>query len=453
MMFAKKKIVLNSAQSNNRHGVAEITRLDNITQLSIKLNNFRPNYDSDYVFLLKNNDLQQKITLANPCDFSCDVSIPIDLNKKISCLLIESGEKQIPLFWGGTETQTQVMSILNEETARQKLRLDGQTLTHSPKESSNANEGAPRTFEQHSNKFEDNFRANDSAPRTFEQSFARNTVNNNAYSAHAQNEWQAAPPVNEVVANSQNYQDNVSQAQYEQPCDNTCCNCPNFDQSDIENVVDDEIVKYELIENFDEPDSPQCQNCKYKNVFYQEKNLDEAKEQLAKIAHIQATDNSQNVQYDTKNKQSSPRIVQDSDNILQDNLQNDSSANDTTSGIVNENDLQNAEPYYYGLIKAQYDDMFSKYPIFAPLTNIIENSKWIEVEGIDDPYIMGIISDDGKPKYLCYGVVQEKKQSPPIEIADSSQWVPFDVTNEFGSGVWIMYQSADNGETIKVEVI
>ena len=64
MMFAKKKIVLNSAQSNNRHGVAEITRLDNITQLSIKLNNFRPNYDSDYVFLLKNNDLQQKITLA-----------------------------------------------------------------------------------------------------------------------------------------------------------------------------------------------------------------------------------------------------------------------------------------------------------------------------------------------------------------------------------------------------
>ena len=348
--------------------------------------------------------------------------------------MIESGEKQIPLFWGGTETQTQVMSILNEETARQKLRLDGQTLTHAPKECSNTNEGAPREFKQ---------------PLTHE-TIMHETISNstNPSFASAQDEWQNTPKTNAVVCGAEN-----SQNQCTNICNDACLDCPNFDQSDIENVVDDEIVKYELIENFDEPDSPQCQNCKYKNVFYQEKNLDEAKEQLAKIAHIQATDNSQNVQYDTKNKQSSPRIVQDSDNILQDNLQNDSSANDTTSGIVNENDLQNAEPYYYGLIKAQYDDMFSKYPIFAPLTNIIENSKWIEVEGIDDPYIMGIIYDDGKPKYLCYGVVQEKKQSPPIEIADSSQWVPFDVTNEFGSGVWIMYQSADNGETIKVEVI
>ncbi len=436
-MFAKKKIVLNSAQSNNRHGVAEITRLDNLTQLSIKLNNFRPNYDSDYVFLLKNNDLQQKITLANPCDFSCDVSIPIDLNKKISCLLIESGEKQIPLFWGGTETQTQVMSILNEETARQKLRLDGQTLTHTFKECGDTNE---------------------SAPHTFEQSFARDTiahdnVSDNAYSAPAQNGWQAAPPVNEVVANSHNYQDNVSQSQYEQPCNNVCCNCPSFDQSDIENVVDDEIVKYELIENFNEPDSPQCQNCKYKNVFYQEKNLDEAKEQLAKIAQMQA--NEQIMQYAAQNTQHTAQNIQDNCHIMQDNAQNSDFGidNDATNGIENENDLQNTEPYYYGLIKAQYDDMFSKYPVFSPLTNIIENSKWIEVEGVDDPYIMGIIYDDGKPKYLCYGVVQEKKQSPPIEIADSSQWVPFDITNEFGSGVWIMYQSADNGETIKVEVI
>lgn len=429
-MFAKKKIVLNSAQSNNRHGVAEITRLDNLTQLSIKLNNFRSNPESDYVFLLKNNDLQQKITLANPCDFSCDVSIPIDLDKKISCLLIESGDKQIPLFWGGTETQTQVMSILNEETARQKLHLDGQTLTHAPKECSAANESAPRTFE----------------PSFAHDTIAHDCVSDNTFSAPAQNEWQAAPTTNEVVFNSQNYQDNFSKNQCENSCDNVCSNCPNFDQNDIENVVDDEIVKYELIENFDEPDSPQCQHCKYKNVFYQEKNLDEAKEQLAKIAQMQA--NEQNMQYTAQNEQ-------DNYHILQDNAQNDSfSINDINlDDEKNEEDLPNTDPYYYGLIKAQYDDMFSKYPTFSPLSNIIENSKWIEVEGVDDPYIMGIIYDDDKPKYLCYGVVQQKKQSPPVEIAGSSQWVPFDITNEFGSGVWIMYQSADNGETIKVEVI
>ena len=422
-MFAKKKIVLNSAQSNNRHGVAEITRLDNLTQLSIKLNNFRSNPESDYVFLLKNNDLQQKITLANPCDFSCDVNIPIDLDKKISCLLIESGDKQIPLFWGGTETQTQVMSILNEETARQKLHLDGQALTH--------------TFNDDSNK---------SAISATNQSIAHDAIDDATCSMPNQKECQAKFAIDNVIYDSQTCQSNLSAYQDEKTCNSVCDNCPNFDQNDIENVVDDEIVKYELIENFDEPDSPQCQHCKYKNVFYQEKNLDEAKEQLAKIAQMQA--NEQNIQYTAQNEQ-------DNYHILQDNAQNDSFSIDDINldEEKNEEDLPNTDPYYYGLIKAQYDDMFSKYPTFSPLSNIIENSKWIEVEGVDDPYIMGIIYDDDKPKYLCYGVVQQKKQSPPVEIADSSQWVPFDITNEFGSGVWIMYQSADNGETIKVEVI
>jgi len=443
-MFAKKKIVLNSAQSNNKHGVAEITRLDNLTQLSIKLNNFRPNLDSNYIFLLKNNDLQQKIALTNPCDFSCDVSIPIDLDKKISCLLIESGEKQIPLFWGGTETQMQVMSIL-EETARQKLRLDGQTLTHAQTQSVASESNAYKNDENI-------IKANNDLPPTNNQSFASasilhnsttlETASDTAHSALTQNEWQTATATSATVLYSQNQQYNFLQNQ----CDNLCDNCPNFEQSDIEKVIDDEIVKYELIENFDEPDSPQCQNCKYKNVFYQEKYLDQAKEQLTKIAQMQA--NEQNVQYTAQN-------MQDNCYILQDNSQNDDFDinNDETNKIENKNNLTSADPYYYGLIKAQYDDMFSKYPVFSPLTNIIENSKWIAVESVDDPYIMGIIYDDDKPKYLCYGIVQEKKQSPPIEIADSSQWVPFDISNEFGSGVWIMYQSADNGETIKVEVI
>ena len=96
--------------------------------------------------------------------------------------------------------------------------------------------------------------------------------------------------------------------------------------------------------------------------------------------------------------------------------------------------------------------MFNKYPAFEKLSQIIENSKWIMVDGIDDSYIMGIIYNENQPQYLCYGVVQEYKQSPPIEIVDSSQWVPFDVDNEFGQGAYIMYQSAENGETIKVEV-
>ena len=104
------------------------------------------------------------------------------------------------------------------------------------------------------------------------------------------------------------------------------------------------------------------------------------------------------------------------------------------------------------LIKTQYEDMFNKYPAFDKLSQIIENSKWIMVDSIDEPYIMGIIYNDNQPQYLCYGVIQERKQTPPVELIDSSQWVPFDINNEFGAGAYIMYQSAENGETLKVEV-
>ncbi len=437
-MFAKKKIVLNSAQSNNRHGIAEITRFDNFTQLTIKLNNFQPHNDSAYVFLLKNNDLQQKISLTSPCDFSCDVNIPIDLDKKISCLLIESGEKQIPLFWGGTETQSQIMSIISNETS---------PLTH----------------------------INNQFHQEIEQPIDMQNVNANAFSS-IRSEISINREPNFIKPETQQYDQSINESTSTEQIDkhknniskqsDSCSNydnennCFDFDQSDIEYVVDNEITKYELVENFEEPNFSQCKNCKYKNVFYQEKYTNEAKQQLAKISQMQQYETiEQNHQYAMQNTKDTCDILQDTDKKIQNDIQilkeypdvlDDNSKDEIAK---NEDNTANEVPYYYGLIKTQYDDMFSKYPIFSPLSNIIENSKWIKIEGVDAPYIMGIIYDNDKPKYLCYGVAQEKKQNPPIEIADSSQWVPFDITNEFGNGVWIMYQSADNGETIKVEVI
>lgn len=510
-MFAKKKIVLNSAQGNNKRGIAEITRLDSLTSLNIKLNNFQSSNDCNYVFLLKNNDLQQKIMLDDPRDFTCDISIPIDLEKKISCLLIESGDKQIPLFWGGTETQNQVMSLMVNDP--QHAHPDNNqecnfcTANHTCDDFESANSQSQHTY-QSPNLNCDNTSYNNSTFCGGNSNYSSNNDYNNNETIPYCGDYTTASNCNNCMRDSKDYLINsncnnkncdlkihpdipnlspstssdidslhgdeyTSNFPITQPASesNSQPNAQLFEQDDIEAVIDTEIIKYELIKNFEEPDFPQCQTCKYKNVFYQEKHLQEAKNQLNKIAQIQQTSQPQQNEYvNTQNQSANAQIMQDNAQKhqlycqnLQDSCKNSNS--DTQNNFDNLNNLEenndeliiekptDNDPYYYKLIKAQYDDMFEKYPPFVVLSNIIENSKWIEVDGVDSPYIMGIIYENEAPKYLCYGIVQEKKQSPPTEIVDSSQWVPFDVSNEFGRGVWIMYQSADTGETIQVEVI
>ena len=386
-MFAKKKIVLNSAVNDNKKGMAILTRLDNLTHLQIKIANYAPNKNSSYIFLLKNNGIQQRFIVNDPREFETQVEIPIDLENKISCLLIENGAQQTPIFWGGTQTQSDTIKS-----------LDSQETTN---------------FTQSNNlgDFQSDAQNVDSYDNSSIDKFSKQS--------------------------SQNQQDNLVLHKLDGE--------ELFVEGDIEKEIDN-CMQFELVEDdLLEHNFPQCANCKYKDVFYKEKQLQQAKEQLQAIAELQKQELSVN-ESDT--------------NVTENQYINDNIAifSSNTETEINENAEHNTDnnatqmPYYYSLIQSQYEDMFSKYPAFEKLSKIIDNSKWIMVDAIDEPYIMGIIYENSKPKYLCYGVIQDKKQTPPIELMQSSQWVPFDINNEFGQGAYIMYQSAENGETLTVEV-
>lgn len=171
----------------------------------------------------------------------------------------------------------------------------------------------------------------------------------------------------------------------------------DYSTTELQEQIDYHLSKPEIMDN-----SP-CATCKYKQEFYQCQKMQEAKEILENIAQNQ-------------NFQSTP-------------------------------------PQYYSLIESQYNEMLSSYPEFLELSKILPNSKWVKVEANDETYVLGIIYENGIAKYLCYGIPQPFKGSVPPELANISQWVPFDVDNSNGAGVWIMYQSAETGETIKIEVI
>ena len=461
-MFAKKKIVLNSAINDNKKGVALITCLDSLTNLQIKINNFSHKSHSNYVFLLKNNGIQQRFLVDDPRNFECEVDIPIDLDKKISCLLIENGTQ--PIFWGGTQTQTQTINSFDTLQENENTSKQAPSLQQNSDKLNNINT-IYTTTKQNSD-------FTQSTNNSFDNKIAPNE------NSDINNDYAYVPQTDEKINTStQEHTNNNLQLHKSDPQEALFTE----NDSDIEKEIDN-AMQYELIDDC-EPNSPQCAHCKYKEIFFREKQIEQAKEQLQKITELQKAEQSQNeaheYSYTPNSQESTFTNAKTHDNVNQENnynftnsntfihtysqeennetIDNDNSEShektETDNQEANEKEKNGADstPYYYGLIKSQYEEMFQKYPAFERLSTIIDNSKWIMVDS-EEPYIMGIIYEGNTPQYLCYGVIQEKKHSPPIEIIDSSQWVPFDVNNEFGAGAYIMYQSAESGETLKVEV-
>lgn len=109
---------------------------------------------------------------------------------------------------------------------------------------------------------------------------------------------------------------------------------------------------------------------------------------------------------------------------------------------------------FYDEIKEQIESLFNKYPEETFLNEIIPNSKWIKVDYEDSGefYVIGLIYEDEKIKYISYGVPGEFKVKPPKELTENAQWLPLDPTKPEDLGYWLTYQSAENGESVDVNV-
>ena len=109
--------------------------------------------------------------------------------------------------------------------------------------------------------------------------------------------------------------------------------------------------------------------------------------------------------------------------------------------------------YFYDEIKEQIDTLFNKYPEEEILKELIPESKWIKVdyENNGEHYVVGLMYEDGKVKYVCYGVPGVYGMEPPKELKGFCQWLPIDALKENGFGYWITYQDADSGENVVMD--
>ena len=109
---------------------------------------------------------------------------------------------------------------------------------------------------------------------------------------------------------------------------------------------------------------------------------------------------------------------------------------------------------YYRAVKGEIDELFQKYPRDQTLVGAFSCSEWVRVKGEENApeYLVGVIYDDGKAKYICYALSAEDKTSPPEEIKDACTFVPVSAFAD-DKGFFIIFQSATTGECIKLQKI
>ncbi|MDE6614156.1 MAG: hypothetical protein K2K24_01470 [Clostridia bacterium] len=106
---------------------------------------------------------------------------------------------------------------------------------------------------------------------------------------------------------------------------------------------------------------------------------------------------------------------------------------------------------FYKKIEDNMQELFDKNEPDEELALLIPDSKWVRVSlGEDGYYVVGIIYSDEVPNIICYGVPDKDGSNPPQSNENCRQWMEIE---KGGRGYWMMYQSAQTGETITSSII
>ncbi len=124
-------------------------------------------------------------------------------------------------------------------------------------------------------------------------------------------------------------------------------------------------------------------------------------------------------------------------------------------GIQDETNLPFGKKYgeqnpFYLSVKEGLDDLFLKFEREENLERLISESKWVKINYSGDKYyVVGVVSQNDKAKYICYGVPADYSATPPKELDGYCSFVPLSIFDVKGFGYFMMFQDAVTGECVK----
>ncbi len=104
---------------------------------------------------------------------------------------------------------------------------------------------------------------------------------------------------------------------------------------------------------------------------------------------------------------------------------------------------------FYLTAEKELKTLFEKFPPYDNLKCYFPDSKWVKISYDNDRYyIVGVIKEEGKEKYICYGVPENYSPEPPKELKGYCTFIPLSIFDMQGAGFWMMFQDAISGECI-----
>jgi hypothetical protein len=105
---------------------------------------------------------------------------------------------------------------------------------------------------------------------------------------------------------------------------------------------------------------------------------------------------------------------------------------------------------YYQYAKKDLDEIFEKFPIDLSLTKLFPDSTFVRINYSSDKYyVVGVIKENKKEKYICYGVPSPYSEKAPSELEGFCSFIPLSIFDMQGDGYFMMFQDAITGECIK----
>ncbi len=103
---------------------------------------------------------------------------------------------------------------------------------------------------------------------------------------------------------------------------------------------------------------------------------------------------------------------------------------------------------FYDEIRPKIQKLFSSAERMTVLENKMPDTKWVKVPYEKNGYyVVGIIGS--RPDYVAYGLPGKNAALPPEELGEGARWWAFDPEEEDGDGVWLLYQDARTGESVR----
>ncbi len=109
---------------------------------------------------------------------------------------------------------------------------------------------------------------------------------------------------------------------------------------------------------------------------------------------------------------------------------------------------------YYRSVKSEIDELFARYPKDDTLNGVFSCSEWVRIKGEENApqYLVGVVYENWKAKYVCYALPADDGENPPDEIKDVCTFVPVSAFNDF-VGFFVIFQSASTGECIRPDSV